>query len=148
MTPPETLARTGLMDILTAEFATDGFSVLDDKLHGSVGRDGTRIAVYTERFVPNFSNRYVGESECVVQFYGKYDLKVDPNQTVSPGIIEARAERFRTALRAFSEPGTGDRWYYRLERLEYPDDPTGNKTRFEAYVRAFANNTALVETTG
>jgi hypothetical protein len=134
------------MDVLTAEFAADGFPILDDKLHGSVGRDGSRIGVYCDRFLPNAQNRYVGEVECVVQFYGAYDLRVDPNQVVSPGIIEERADRFRNALRNFSEPGTGNRWYYRLERLEYVDDPTGNKTRFEAYIRAFANNNALIET--
>lgn len=148
MTPPETLARAGLMDVLTAEFAADGFPILDDKLHGSVGRDGTKFGIYCDRFLSSPGNRLVGEIECIVQCYGKYDLRVDPNQAVSPGIVEARAERFRDALRGYAEPGTGRLWYYRLERLEYPDDPTGNKTRFEAYVRAFSNNTALVETTG
>lgn len=148
MAVPETEARNALIAALTAEFAADQFPVRDDKLHGSIGKDGTVIAVYADRMISSPANRYVGEVECVVQFYGKYDLKVDPTQTVSPSTIEARADRFRTALRQGTDPNTGSVWYFTLERIEYPDDPTGNKTRFEAYVRARGNNTALVETTG
>lgn len=146
MTPPETLAREQLRDMLAAEYAAEQFPVRDDKLHGSLGANGTVLGVYPERTPSSTRDRLVNEMEIIVQFYGKYDLKVDPTQTVSPSWIEAHAERFRNALRTITDTGTGQVWYYTLERIEYPDDPTGNKTRFEAYIRARGNNTALVET--
>jgi hypothetical protein len=47
--------------------------------------------------------------------------------------------------RAFSAEsgGTGDDfWFLRLRSIEYPDDPTGNKTRLEARFTAWAHNPA------
>lgn len=148
VTAPETSARNALVLLLNAEFAGDQFPVLSDKLHGSRGMDGTVVGVYPERTGANPSNRLVAEMYLVVQFYGKYDLKVDPKQTVNPSTIETQAERFRRALRPGTDPGSGEVWYFTLDRIEYPDDPTGNKTRFEAYLTARGNNTALIETTG
>lgn len=148
VTAPETSARDALILILATEFATDGFPVLSDKLHGSLGADRTVIGVYPERTVASPGQKLVAEMSLVVQFYGKYDLKVDPRQAVDARWIEERAERFRRALRPNTDPRTGELWYFSLDRMEYPDDPTGNKSRFEAYITARGNNTALIETTG
>lgn len=148
VTAPETSARDALILLLSTEFGPDQFPVKSDKLHGSLGSDGTVIGVYPERMVSNPSQRLEAQYPLVVQFYGKYTLKVDPKQTVDPRWIEERAERFRRALRTITDPRTGEVWYFNLERVEYPDDPTGNKSRFEAYLTARGNNTALIETTG
>lgn len=148
-TPPETQAREAMIALLGTEFAPEQFPVRDDKLHASLGSKATTLGVYCARTISSPRDRYVSEIEVVVQFYARYDLRVDPEQTVSPKPIEAFAERFRQALQAgSSDPNTGSVWYFTLERIDYPDDPTGNKTRFEAYLRARGNNTALVETTG
>lgn len=149
VTPPETQARESMIALLATEFAAEQFPIRDDKLHASLGSKGTILGVYCDRTVSSPRNRYVSEIEVVVQFYARYDLRVDPEQSVSPKVIEAFADRFRRALQAGgADPNTGSVWYFTLERIDYPDDPTGNKSRFEAYLRARGNNTALVETTG
>lgn len=144
---PETEARLALIDILNVEFAP--LAAEDDKLHGSVGDDGARIGVYPEYWTPRPGNMTVGEATLVVQYYDQWDKVVDNNQSVSPATIEMLAERFRRALqRGIQRPGTGTLWYFDLQRVEYLDDPTGNKSRFHATVVARGNNTALVETAG
>jgi hypothetical protein len=150
MAAPETEARNALIAMLAAEFAAEEFPIRDDKLHRSLGSKGTILGVYPERMVASPRDRYVSEMGLVVQFYSKYDLKVDPQQTVSPAKIEGFADRFRNALRTSNpDPNSPGVWYFTLERIEYPDDPTGNKTRFEAHLTARGNNGALLsETTG
>lgn len=145
--PPETQARHALIASLQDEFATEQIPVESDKLHGSIGHEGPKIGVYPDRTSSSSTNRYVSEIEIVVQFYDRYTLKVDPKQKVSPDKIESYADRFRRKLaERTTDPRTGSVWYFTLERIDYPDDPTGNKTRFEARLRARGNNTALVET--
>lgn len=146
MAAPETTAREALIAVLATEFAAEQFPIKDDRLHESLGWDGTVIGVSPERTLSNPGNRYVSDIELLVQFYGRYNKEVDPKQTVSPSVIEGFAERFRSSLRQGVDPNTGSVWYFTLDRIEYPRDPTGNKTRFEAYLVAKGNNSALVET--
>lgn len=150
MAAPETLARQALIAMLAAEFAAEQFPIRDDKLHGSIGQTGTVLGVYPERSVPQGNDAYINQMMIGVQFYGKYDLKVDPEQSVSPATVETYADRFRTALRTRNpDVNTGAVWFFKLERIEFPDDPTGNRTRFEASLTAFGNNGALIsETSG
>jgi hypothetical protein len=150
MAAPETEARKALIDMLAAEFAAEGFPIKDDKVHRSAGASGTVLGVYPNRTTSSQRDRYVSEMEMVVQLYGQYDLKVDPQQAISPSRIEEFADRFRNALRTRNpDPRSPGVWYFTLERIEYPDDPTGNKTRFEATLTARGNNGALLsETTG
>lgn len=148
MAAPETEARNALIDLLETEFSSDGFAVQDDKLHESVGFDGTLLGVYPERSVAGPGNRFVNDMELKVQFFGAYDKQVDPFQAVSPSIIEDFAHRFKRALHDSSpDPNTGKVWFFVLDRIEFPDDPTGNKTRFVATLKARGNNPALLETT-
>lgn len=144
-TAPETQARQALITLLTSAFAAEGFSVSSDYLHASIGADGTKIGVSPLRSNPGNRDNNVLEMQIFVQFYGKYKLMVDPKQKVDPSAIEGYAERFREALRT-ADPKTGSVWYYQLTSVNYPLDPTDNKTRFEATVVARGNNTALLET--
>lgn len=146
MAAPETTARNALISLLATVFAAEQFPIKDDRLHESLGWDGTVIGVSPERTSSDQGNRYVSNIEILVQFYGKYNKEVDPRQTVSPSVVEGFAERFRNSLRGNADPNTGEVWYFTLERIEYPRDPTGNKTRFEAYLTAKGNNSALMET--
>jgi hypothetical protein len=145
---PETQAREALITMLRTTFAGDQFPVKDDKLHASLGDSGTIIGVYPERTTASSRDNYVNEYELVVQFYGSYTLEVNREQNVSPSIIERQAERFRQAIRSGVDPRTGAVWYFNVTRISYPDDPTGNKTRFEATILARGNNSALIETSG
>lgn len=149
MTPPETLARQALISMLEAEFAAEGYPVKDDKLHGSVGAWGPVIAVYPDRSMTSGANAFVNEMRLVVQFYDAFERKVDPNQEVSPSIIEGYADRFRNALRTRNpDPNVGAAWYFMLDQIVFPPDPTGNITRFEAHLTVRGNNGALITETG
>lgn len=143
---PETEARATLKSILQATFTVDGFTVQDDHLHESLGIEGTRIGTSPVRTVPSSRDNSVAEMFILVQFYGKWNPRIDPNQSVDPATIEGFADRFRKALRT-GDPNTDGVWYFALQSITYPEDPTGNKTRFEATVIARGNNTALLETT-
>lgn len=143
---PETVAREALLEALRIEFAAEQFIIKDDKLHPSLGDSRTVVGVYPERSVSNAQDKFVTQFELVVQFYAKYDLEVDREQSVSPSTIESYAERFRRSIRTGVDPKTGAVWYFDLQRINYPDDPTGNKTRFEAFMTARGNNSALLET--
>lgn len=148
VTAPETVARQAIKAALEAEFASEGFPVYDDRLHESVGGDGkTRIATSPIRSTPMASNKLVLIHEILVQFYGKWNKEVEPLQRVDPARIENFAERFRRAMQS-SDPRDPLAWYFDVREVAYPNDPTGNKTRFEARVAVMGNNTALIETTG
>jgi hypothetical protein len=94
-------------------------------------------------------NYLIKETWMEVRFYGIYQKIVDPNLPVDPRIVANYAERFRRALQdaVVSTTGVDAMWYFQLVDIEYPRDPTGNRTRFVARLRAWGNNSALVETT-
>lgn len=148
VTNPLTTARKQLFNLLRTEFAADGFIVLEDRLHKSLGRDGkTRIGVSPLRERPLRQNIEVLQYQLHVQFYGKWKDEINPAEITDPTIIETYAERFKRALRT-GDPDQDTVWYFILEAIDYPDDPTGNATRFEAEVTAMGTNSALLETTG
>lgn len=143
-----TLARNALLARVHDEFDPDGFEISSDKLHKSLGRDGiTRIGVSPVEETPLHSNRLVTGYIVLVQFYGAWPDKIDPQTAVDPSIVETYAERFKRSLKG-NDPNTPSAWYFLLTGLTYPDDPTGNISRFEAKVTVMGTNSALVETTG
>jgi hypothetical protein len=148
VTNPMTTAREALTALLRTEFGPDGFEVSNDRLHRSLGRDGkTRIGTSPTREQPNNRGAEVMNYRIAVQFYGKWKDQIDPKEKVDPSAIETYAERFKRALR-LGDPDTDNAWFFSLEDVSYPDDPTGNATRFEAVVTAFGRNSALFETVG
>lgn len=146
ITAPETEARLQLIDLINAEFTPEGYSAIGDRLHESLGDKGTRIGVSPQRARPTRDENVLG-TELLVQFYGKWDKDINPEQVVNPTKVETYAERFRRALRT-SDPKTGRVWFFRLTSMDYPEDPTGNKSRFEATVVAVGENSALIESSG
>lgn len=144
---PETEARNQLMSLLNAEFAPEALTAEDDKLHASLGWEGPRIGVYPDQSETMMSNNFVRDTTIVVQFYAQYDKQIDPEQSVSPSLIEGYADRFRNKLRG-GDVNTAANWYFKLSRILFPDDPTGNKTRFEAWVVARGNNGSQIVETG
>lgn len=148
VTSPMTTARNALLARMHDEFGGDGFTVVADKLHKSLGRDGTtRIGVSPIQETPLSSNRLVVGYAMLVQFYGKWTDKIDPALSIDPTAVETYSERFKRSLKGH-DPNTDTVWYFLLTDLTYPDDPTGNITRFEAKVTATGSNSSLIETTG
>lgn len=148
MAGPATEARDRLITVVNTTFAPEGWVALADRISDSLGHKGTKIGVTVERLNPSPGRYIVQEIELSVRFYGYYEKKVDPTQRVDPTRVEGYAYRFQQAVENDDAAGTDKVWYYNVAGIEFPDDPTGNKTRFVARVIAYGNNPALIETTG
>lgn len=148
VTSPMTVARLTLAAAVEAEFVPDGFSVKNDRLHKSLGRNGhTTIGTSPLQEVPLPNDKNLLQYGIFVQFYGGWQDTINPEEVVDPAGIENYAERFKRVLQA-NDPDQSNIWYFNLAEITYPEDPTGNMTRFEAKVTAYGVNTSHVETTG
>jgi hypothetical protein len=128
--------------LLSAEFGPDQFAVRPDRLDASLGHDGAVIGVYPVREMPNGSNRMELLTTLQVQLFGNWYHETDPNEVVDPSTVEAWAYRFREMIANYKQTGTSDVWWFQLDGIEYPNDPTGNITRFVATVTARGANSA------
>lgn len=146
---PFTVVATALKTIIETEFAAENFTAIFDNLHESLGRTRVSIGIAPVEDVVMSSNAVVQETTIEVRFYLMWKQEISPETVVNPSKIADYAERFRNALRTSyaADPHTGQVWYFDLRRIQYPNDPTGNKSRFVATIRALGNNAALVETT-
>lgn len=146
MPSPYAQAAEALEAIINAEFALEGLTAIHDNLHPAVGMEGTRIGIAPEEDAPRAGNMIQTDIAITVKFYRRWDPDIDPLKKVDPRPITEFAERFKKALRAHSAPGNDALWYFNLIRIRFPNDPVGNKTRFEADLVAYGSNSALVET--
>jgi hypothetical protein len=144
---PYEVVATALKTVIDIEFALEGIVAIHDNLHEAIGRRRIAVGIAPEEDIVNGGNALVQETWVQVKFYDLWDPKVDPEQSVNPLKITAYAERLRDALRTASVTASGQMWFFDVRRVRYPDDPTGNKTRFVASIRAYGNNSNLVETT-
>lgn len=147
---PYEVVATALKQIIDTEFAPEGITAIHDNIHESLGEKRVTVGIAPLRdSLADFSN--IASNQFVeIRFYDLWDKKVDPAQTVNPMKITMYAERLKQAIRRShaSFPGSGEVWYFDWRGTDYPNDPTGNKTRFHMTVRAFGTNTAINETTG
>lgn len=148
MPSPYAQVADRLKTIIDAEYATEGYTAIHDNLHSAVGQEGTRIGIAPETEEPRAGNMIQQDTMITVKFYRRWDPDVDYNKKVDPRVITEFAERFRNAIRTQDQIGTDSAWYFNLIRIRYPNDPVGNKTRFEADLVAYGTNSALNETTG
>lgn len=141
----ETLA-TALKAIIDAEFAAEQFVAVHDRLHESLGATRTEIGISPENWRPMPNQRSIKLTYVLVQFYNRYDLDIDPTQKVDPLVIAGYAERLESAIQTTqaSTPGTGEMWYFDVESVDFPQDPTGNKSRFHMVVLGRGDNAALI----
>lgn len=141
---------TALAIVIADEFEDEGYTAIRDKLHESLGRNKTAIGIAPSEDRVRETNAVVQETYVEVRFYDLWTQEISPDTIVDPALIAGYAERFRNACRRSNatDPGTGQVWYFDVVRITYPDDPTGNKSRFHAQVRAYGNNSGLIETTG
>lgn len=146
---PFPIIADAIIAAFNAEFAAEGFTMIPDRLHESLGRRSVAVGISPDEDHPNMRNRIAEEHYVTVQFYGLWDERIDPETQINPATITGYARRFKDALRVLQQamPGTGSMWYFDVDRTRYPNDPTGNKTRFEMSIRAWGNNQNLVETT-
>lgn len=145
---PYAEAADALKAIIDAEFAPEGWVALHDSLHPGVGQNGVRIGIAPEEEAARAGNMIQNDIAITVKFYRRWSDDVDIEKKLDPREIAGFAERFRQAVRDYSGPGTGNVWYFNLMRIRYPNDPVGNKSRFEADLVAYGTNTALLETVG
>lgn len=147
-TSPYAEAAEFLKALIDDEWSVEGWTAIHDNLHPAIGQEGTRIGIAPEEETPRAGNMLFNDIVITVKFYRRWDPDVDYTKKVDPHDIAAHAERFRRAVKAAGDPRTGAVWYFNITRIRYPNDPVGNKTRFEADIVAYGNNSALVETTG
>lgn len=140
------IAAAAIKAVIDLEFQPEGFAAGHDKLHESLGTDGTAIGISPVRWLPNARNRNEQWTFIFVQFYDVWTKAIDPTQAVDPRRITTFADRFQAAVESqqATDTGSGDVWWFDVEEVNFPDDPTGNKTRFEATLRARGNNHALL----
>ena len=148
MAVPETMVRQRIKEIIEAEFTADNppdLTVEDDKLTRAAGMEGRdRCACFPEDSYEDSRKVICLVVRARIQLYLAYDAKPDENIAVNPAVIEGYADRLRRAFGPNSSGTTSDMWYLRLTRIEYPDDPTGNKSRLEATVEARCDNPAAL----
>lgn len=146
MTPdsPAGRLRAELRTILEGEFNAEGITIYDDKLLNASGEDGAEVGIYPvgeEEFPGNANALLV---TVTVQMFNKWeaDWADSPDQHVDPATVENWADRLRLAVKAYNgtRPKVDQLWYFRVTRVDYMDDPTGNRTRFEATVVGVADN--------
>ena len=145
MTPPETLLRQRVADLIETEFAPEGITVENDRLVRAAGKDGqTRVAVSPDDATPNPRDLQVLETMVTLQYYLPYTAEPDETIVVDPGVIENVANRIRTAVRNNQSGALDDFWFFNLVRITYPPDPTGNKSRLEATFKGCSTNPAAL----
>jgi hypothetical protein len=147
VTATETKARQRLMKLLETEFTEVTWK--NDRLNESLAQDGALGAVYPAAAVEQPGQGLVLNTTLNVQLFRQWTNALDPEEEVDPAGIEEWAERLRRACQAdLSTPGDTHVWYFRVARIEYPPDPSGNVSRLLATVFVDSQNPALVETSG
>jgi hypothetical protein len=145
-TSPYVIAASALKQIIDTEFAPEGVVAQHDHLHESVGWDGRYAGISPDYERPENNNMGALGIFIKVQFYLQWDKEINPFQAVDPRIIAQMGQRFREAVRSADLTYSDQFWFFNVLDVRYPQDPTGNKTRFEATVKAWADNAGLVET--
>lgn len=148
-TSPYTIVFDEIKTIIETEFAPEQFTVAKDNLHESKGRDRVDIGFAPVDETPWPQDINTDEHHFELRFYLIWPQNQGPSPDieVDPSDITIYARRFKDAVRRHPRVGTSAAWFLRVENVTYPNDPTGNKTRFHARVTAVGNNPTYVETT-
>jgi hypothetical protein len=143
-----TTVATAVKSVFEAEFAPEQFTLQFDNLHPALGRYRVDVGIAPTEQRPNMRNRLVQETYVELRFYDLWTDEISPDTVVNPSKITGYADRLQRALHAAkaTDPGTGEVWFFDVDRITYPDDPTGNKTRFHMTIKAQGDNPLLMET--
>ncbi len=134
--------HAALTDIL---LPPEDWRIEKGKLHESLGStdDGGPIAgVSPEEDPVNAGNQMLLEPVALVQVFLTWEKVVDNKRVVDPTPIMTLAGAFRVEIETRQNHNTDGLWFYNIERLWYPGDPTGQKTRFHARVKGVGDNPA------
>lgn len=145
---PYEQVAVALKTIIDTEFAPENVTAIHDRLHESLGTDAVWVGISPEGWRPKARDRNSLETFVLVQYYDLWDKEIDPTQQVNPILITNKASRFMRAVQSqqASDAGTADLWYFDVESVDFPNDPTGNKTRFHVIIRAHGQNHSILET--
>jgi hypothetical protein len=145
---PYTRLANALETVIMTEFSDIAYLRFHhDRIHESLGADGvTHVALSPEDSTASPAGTMA--HDVLLQFYGPFTADVDPHQEVDPRVITTKAERLRQALRGSTNLGFEEAWFFNVLSTRFPNDATGNKSRFEMSIRFWSNDTALVETSG
>ena len=141
-------AANAIKTYFDLEFAAESFVLQFDNLHESLGRYSVEVGIAPVEDTPKQGSMLELDTKVEIRFYDLWTDEIDPTTAVDPRRITGFAERFRECVRLASRstPGSQELWFFDIERLWYPNDPTGNKSRFHALVRCVGNNNNLIET--
>jgi hypothetical protein len=147
MTSPAENACDAVAALVDAEFTAEGWTTQHDKFGRSKGmelpEDQAAIAVYQESERERQGQVQMLDVSVTLQFHLGYAAEPDETIVRDPRVIAEYADRVRRAFKGAASSGnSADFWYMRLTSVTYPDDPTGNKTRFEADVLVECENPA------
>lgn len=147
VTDPYTEMAGVIEEAVRSEFDDEPFlSVVHDRIHESLGSDGqTWVGISPEDEPSSGVDMTIST---LIQFYGPFLPDVNPQQQVDPRAITNKAERLRRALASRRTTASPHLWFFDVTMTRYPNDATGNKTRFEMTVVGRGNNSGLVETVG
>lgn len=150
MASPFEAVASAIIGVFNTEFAAEQFTMIPDELHESLGRKRVDVGIAPVEDLVQASNGIVQETWVEIKFYDRWKQEISPDTQINPYIITGYADRLRNALRVarIQDPGTDQVWFFEVRRVQYPRDPTGNKSRFIMTVRALGSNSNLVETTG
>lgn len=146
VTDPYAVAAGALKLMIDQEFAPEQIVADHDELHESLGTDGPVVGIAPARQAPAPGNRAAMHTLITVQFFDFWEKEIDPTLSVDPRIITGLHTRLLEKIRATTVEADNAQWFFQWEGTEYPRDPVGNKTRFVATFRSWADNGALVET--
>jgi hypothetical protein len=141
-----TIVANHLEAVINSTFAAEGVVARHDVVHESLGQQGPIVGIAPVRDLSLLSDRVVQNTYVEVRYLDHWQKMVDPTQAVDPRSITAKADRLRVALRDALLTPSGELWFFSVDETTYPNDPTGNKTRFYMVIRAWGNNSSLVET--
>lgn len=148
MADPYATVADRVITIVEGEFTTlapPDLTVENDKLGRSAGKDGApRCAVWPEAEEERAGRVIQLTVRVRLQLYLAYVAEPDEGYVVNPRTITAIGDRLRRAFKDQSSGSTSDMWFLRLTAIDYPDDPTGNKSRLEASIEAACDNPAAL----
>lgn len=149
MSSPVNASIARIQEVVETVFAAEGWSAGTDKFGRSKGmgepHDQASISATPDFERERPAKAWLLDMQITVQFYLGYDAQPDENISRDATVVSEYADRFRAA---FAGPGCrvddGDAWYLRFTGVDYPPDPTGNKTRFEATIVGVGPNRAAL----
>ena len=147
VTDPYTILANAIEEAVLNEFDDETYLTFHhDRLHESLGSDARTYCAISPETEP--SDNIELRVEALLQWYGPYKLEINPKQEVDPRIITNKAERMRRCLEKIRTVASSEMWFFDVVTTRYPNDPTGNKSRFEMTIVGRGQNSGLVETIG